>query len=240
MARNRAHPRISITKLAEYLVATAGRRHSILVDQKFPAAFKAAKWTEAYPATADVLAHGGDAKLAARYINDWGSRAPATELEAQQLALWRDAMLTFQSYAGDLELDYPYAPGLAAAYVSLGGVELSIRPDLLITGHEPGAVKLYFGKSSPLTKNAGGRIGSGTYAAALLHLWAERELGASADRCFVLDVLSGELFTAPGKFSQRRKDALAACREIAVMWRVIEHEPSPPGGRGPTSAVLVA
>jgi hypothetical protein len=138
-------------------------------------------------------------------------------------------MTTFMSYAGDLELGSTFAGGVSEAYVPLGGVELSVRPDLIITGEEPGAVKLYLGKSSPLTKNAVGRIGSGTYAAALLHLWAERELGASPERCFVLDVLAGKLFTAPEKFVQRRKDAAAACSEISILWRHLEPEAGPGG-----------
>ena len=229
MARNRAHPRISITKLAEYLVATAGRRHSILVDQKFPSAFKAAKWTEAYPAIADVIAHGGDARLAEGYLDEWRRRVPSSEHEARQLQLWREAMTTVMTYAGDLALGESFADGVSKAYVPLDGVEISVRPDLIVTGEKSGAVKLYLGKSSPLTKNAVGRIGSGTYAAALLHLWAERELGACPDRCFVLDVLTGELFTAPDKFVQRRKDAAAACGEISILWRHLEPEAGPGG-----------
>jgi len=71
MSRNRPNPRISITKLAEYMVATPSRRRSILRDQRYPPAFKAAKFRAAYAAIADVLVRGGDPHLIDAQIAAW-------------------------------------------------------------------------------------------------------------------------------------------------------------------------
>jgi len=222
MSRYRALPRISVTKLAEYLVATAGRRRTILEDQKLPSAFKAAKWTEAYAAIVDVLLHGCDPRRAAQYLEGWRQRVPKSRFEAERLPLWILAMSTFAQHMKRLRLSkYAFAPGVTEAYVDLGGVRLSLRPDVIIAGADPGAFKLYLGKSIPLTKSTKGRPGSGTYAAALLHLWAEPELGAVPKQSLVLDVLRGTLFQAPEKPAARRRDALAACKEIAVVWESI-------------------
>lgn len=230
MPRDRPHPRISLTKLAEYLVASAGRRRAILEDQRFPSAFMAGRWTEAYPAIADVIRHHGDRRLIAQYLAEWRSRVPTSDFEAAKLSLWIQAMTALADQVDDLDLaSYSFVDGRAEAYASLAGVEVSMRPDLLVAGDEPGALKIYLGKSKALTANTPGRDGSGTYAAALLHIWAEDELWASPKRCLVLDVFSKQLFTAPAKPGPRRRQALAACQEIALVWAGVTNPRAQPG-----------
>lgn len=231
MTRDRRHPRFSITKLAEYLVATAGRRRTLIEDQKYPSAFIAAKWTEAYPAIADVLIHGGDRRVASEYLAQWRRRPPTSSFDAERRALWIEAMTVFAEQVDDLELAaYQFVPGREDAYLAYSGVQLSVRPDLLIGGDEPGALKIYLGKSKRLTPNTPGRTGSGTYAATLMHLWAQDQVEAAPDRCLVLDVFGRRLFTAPAKPGQPRKDALAACQEIADVWsRVTDPRAGGPG-----------
>lgn len=142
-------------------------------------------------------------------------------------------MTAFAAQLDRLDLSaYSFAPGRKEAHVPLGGVTVSVRPELLITGDAPGAFKIYLGKSSPLTENEGARVGSGTYAATVLHMWAEAEFGAKHGQCIVLDVFAGEFFTAPARTLRRRQEVLANCREIAIMWTSLEPGGGPPSGHG--------
>lgn len=57
----RPSPRISATKLGEYLTATASRRRKIVEDQKYPPPFQVARYTEAEKAIVEFLTTGRDA-----------------------------------------------------------------------------------------------------------------------------------------------------------------------------------
>src|SRR6185503_1288314 len=89
------NPRMSLSKLAEYMVASAGRRRTLLRDQKYPPAFKAARFTEAFSAITDMILHGMDPIVLRRYVTDWRRRSPTSPFEQQQLKLWVEALEAF-------------------------------------------------------------------------------------------------------------------------------------------------
>ena len=66
------NPRISIAKADEYIVASPGSRATILHDQKFPPAFKANRFRDAYVALSEILVDGGVHSLDGR-IAEWRS-----------------------------------------------------------------------------------------------------------------------------------------------------------------------
>lgn len=234
MSRDRSDPRMSITKFAEYLVTpTPGRRQSILTDQRFPPAFKAAKFRAAYAAIADVLVRGGDPELVDAQIAVWRKQTPAKEFQAECLALCIDALAAFKKLLlkGAFK-KLTLTPGLSEAYVDLGGVSLSVRPDVLIGGPEIGAVKICLSKTNPLTQDARGKPGSASYAAAVLHFWAEKEFGgAPPERCLVVDVFAGEVYKASSRNATRRKHMLAACHEIVAVWPWLQRPAGAPPPR---------
>jgi hypothetical protein len=215
---------MSITKLAEYVIASPRRRRSILRDQRYPPAFKAATFREAYPAIADVLIRGGDLDLIDAQLGIWRKRKPTTEFTSRCLAHCIDALTAFKALlAKGAFKKCSFVGGMSEAYVELGGVSLSVRPEALVRGPEVGAVKIYLSKTMPFTRDAKGKPGSASYAAAALHLWAETELGgALAERCLVVDVFAGELYTAPIRNISRREDMEAACEEIVAGWATIK------------------
>jgi hypothetical protein len=221
MSRDRLRPRISITKFAEYLDRpTPVRRNAILVDQRFPRAIKAAKFRAAFPVIVDALLRGGDLDLIDRQIAIWRKQAPTSGFKAECLTLCIDALAAFKKIVerGDLGA-FSFAPGLREASFELGGVELSVRPEALVAGPEIGAVKVYLAKTTPLTKDGPGRLGSAGFAAAALHLWAERTFGTvEPRRCLVIDVFDGEVYDAPRRHATRRKHMVIACEEIAAVW----------------------
>jgi len=111
--------------------------------------------------------------------------------------------------------------------VELGGVAISVRPEVLVAGPEAGAVKFYLSKTNPLTKDERGRLGSAGFAAAALHLWADEAFGGAApERCLVVDVFAGEVYEAPVRNATRRRHMLAACEEIAAVWPSLSSPPT--------------
>jgi len=241
MPKDRAKPRISISKLAEYLVASAGRRRTILRDQKYPPPFKAANFTHAYPAIADVLLRGCEPGVADAYVAAWREQLPRSKspIAARTLKLCIEAMSAFKALAATTMFKgLVFAPGLREAYVQRAGVLLSIRPELLLSGPSPGALKVYLGKTTPLSRDADRKMGSGGYAATALHLWAESQFGgARAENCLVLDVFAGSLFRAPSRHVKRRGDIDSACEEIGAVWASLQpsgatsHGSTAPGER---------
>jgi hypothetical protein len=218
MSRTRPNPRISITKLAEYMVANPARRRSIVRDQKYPPTFKAAKFRDAYRAITEVLLSGGGASEVDVHIAALEKSAPKNPFGAECRRLCIDALVAFKKFSLKGAFNgFAFAPGMTKAYVELGGVDVSARPDVLITGS--GALKIYLAKTTPLTKDMRSKPGSASYAPAALHLWAETAFGtASHEQCLVADVFAGEVYDAPARHSTRRHDLEAACEEIAARW----------------------
>lgn len=176
---------------------------------------------------------GGDPELVDAQIAVWRKQTPAKEFQAECLALCIDALAAFKKLLlmGAFK-KLTFTPGLSEAYVELGGVSLSVRPDVLIGGPEIGAVKIYLSKTNPLTQDARGKPGTASYAAAVLHLWAEKEFGgAPPERCLVVDVFAGEVYKASSRNATRRKHMLAACQEIVAVWPWLQRPAGAPPPR---------
>lgn len=220
MTRNRSNPRISITKVAEYMVATPGRRATILRDQKYPPAFKASRFRDAYTALSEILVDGGGVRAIDTQIAAWRSRTPTKRFQAECLSNCIDALTAFRALMVRGEFDgMSFLPGMTEAYAELGGVDLSVRPEVVISGRTPGAMKIYLGKTSPLTEDVRNRPGSSSYATTALNYWAEGAFrSAPPELSLVVDVFAGKVHRAPARQRNRRNDLLAACQEIAVVW----------------------
>ncbi len=223
MPRHRTDPRTSLSKLGEYLVASAGRRRNIIQDQKNPRAFIVASYRQAYEPLAACLVAGGDPRFLDRHLHMWRTRAPRNDFDARCRPLCIEAAEAFQALLATGRLSHlTFATGIEQASLMIGGVKVSISPDVLVAGPEAGAAKIYLSKTGPLTKDVGKRPGSSSYAATTLHQWVEQELGGGDPaRCLVIDVFAGEVYAAPKSHVQRRRDIESACREFAAVWPTI-------------------
>jgi hypothetical protein len=220
-------PRISVNKLAELLVTSNPvRRRKIVQDQKYPNTSVVTRYRQAYEPICEYLSKGRDPALindaVARLRNDragseWAiddrwNTADALErfLEIADLLPNEDGE---QYQAGD-----PQPPRLAVA-----GVDISVRPDFLISftrrGKKyKGAIKLHFVKNpdSALT-----RAGS-EYVAALMVRWLEvyGPDGAIPDpaHCLCIDVFRGAVTPASRSSTRRMTEVTAACEDIAARW----------------------
>lgn len=225
MGESRQSPRISANKLAEYLTASAGRRKTILTDQKHPSDFKTARYKEATQAISRFIAGGClDTSVLSDTEEYLRGRNPQSAFQAQDRDLSLDALQSVRDVYSQW--------GLIGSNLSLGaanasplfiaGVKISVRPEIISRSvnrkgeKTVGAMKLHLPKSSsPSKKNA-------EYVCTLLHWFCEEHLVDEGivdyQLCKLIDVPAGVLFEAPKAYKKRRADIEAACEEIAARW----------------------
>jgi hypothetical protein len=224
----RQDPRISLNKLGEYMVATPRRRRRIVLEQKRPPEFQTARYTEAQDAITSFLANGaGDDSPLADALRRLSEISPRTEWDAQRIQLCTEAIESFMDcdnfgFMGDMTVS---AGATDQPKLQVANVSISVRPEILLEGSDRtgerifGAVKLYIGKTIPLTRE------SGAYVATTLHQYVDEQFGSKGTaghrKCVVLDVFANELYEAPRAFQRRREDIEAACEEISRAWPVL-------------------
>lgn len=226
----REDPRISITKLGEYLTTNPLQRQRILEDQKRPPAFQVARYTFAQNSIVRFLSDGANNEtLIVGAIDETDRQVPTTDWDAQRWALCGEALEAFlNGYSGLLTLDgLSITPGdQAGDSILVHGVEISVRPEVILRGRDRrgnaliGAMKIYLSKNNPLGQEAG------EYVATVVHRHAEELLKADGETvalklCLVYDVFARALYTAPRSFQRRRQHIEAACQEIAARWPTI-------------------
>ena len=123
--------------------------------------------------------------------------------------------------------DFVSAP-TEQAKLQLGGVEVSVRADMLVHGSTRrqelyGAAILRMTQDDTTTDAARDqRREMGIYVATLARMHAEQNLPSNrtvANRlCMSIDVQHGEVFHAPDAIVRRTNDLESACRMIAAIW----------------------
>ncbi len=224
---SRRAPRISVNKLGEYMTASPLRRRRIIADQRRPRSFIVPRYVEAQQAIVKALTRPeyDDGWLASE-IERLESAPSATHWEGQRKLLCAQALRAFSNHRGNLNLsDVEAASGSSEPpRLELSGVEISVRPEVLLVGHDRksprlarGALKLYFSKSIPLSEEAGLYIASALRQFVTQHLTGPGEI-AEPRHCRVIDVFGGQIFSAPRSDRRRTQDLQAACQEIARAW----------------------
>jgi hypothetical protein len=227
-ATERKKPRISINKLSEYLVAPAARRRKLLNDQKYPHTFIVNTYDDAQEAAVAFFAKDRNEEILLTKIDELVNRKPANDKEANDAKLCITALKLLAKAATGITLpaDFVLKAGPNSAQrLNIAKVEVSVRPEIIIRGTYRkqkfvGAIKLYIGKTNPLTED------SGEYVSTVLHQYLEEIVAKDDEKvdpkyCFVIDIFREKIYTAPRSHKQRRKDVVAACEEIAVRWEGI-------------------
>lgn len=219
-----SRPRISLNKLGEYLTATPSRRKRIIQDQQDPKPFIAARYSDARAEILQYLAGGmvDEASLAAAAkrlrLDDSG-----TEFACQDRLASAEAIENFLEASEQIELgDLTVVPveNSASDSMQIGGVSVSMRPDAYlkdpVTGDIKGAIKLHFPKTTPLTEAAASYVG----AATKVFLQQEKKSPVvDHKKCYVVDVSTQTVTTAPKSHVRKMNDIEAACEEIDARWR---------------------
>ncbi len=222
-------PRISVNKLGEYLVAKAGRRLTIISDQKHPRDFIVARYNAAFDAIARCLAASGDPRIIRAAMEKLYDTSPKSMWHQQDIALSVEALDNFLNMIDDLELsgfDVVRAAEGAVPDLTIDNVTISVRPDLYLrdkgTKEVRGAVKLSILKGNAPKNGHEPDEEAGIYVGTVLHQYASELLSSnekiSPSHCFVIDVFAQRVYSAPTRFKRRRDEVRAACKEIARGW----------------------
>jgi hypothetical protein len=217
----RKEPRLSLNALSEYLTAAAGRRKSILREQKKPQTFRQVYYREPEYGIARSFATNTDGPLDAA-VAKLKAIKPANKKEPIRIDTCLEAIALIREWRASGEapvFSTAKIPAKASTPLKVGEVTISVRPELLVfnaSGDLVGCVKLYFSKSDRLTEERA------KYAATILHQYVQETLGAGANadprECHVIDVFGKKVWTASRTYNKRRQDVTDACGEIEVRW----------------------
>src|SRR4051812_32933118 len=100
----RAEPRISVNKLGEYLIADAGRRKTILHQQKHPPAYMTQHYEDASQPILSYYRDGCNPNQVKRQIDRLSRQVPRHNHDAQRLNDCMDALESFLEVQAQLDL----------------------------------------------------------------------------------------------------------------------------------------
>jgi hypothetical protein len=232
------HPRISATKLAEYVIADPSRQETIVKQAKRASKAILIPYTRVRHAFGEALSkHGLDPeflKARAEEVestesqNMWHQHDNVRSAEA----LRRLATLAPQIGCANVERIHRPADGWPA--LSISGVRVSVQPELVFVSEHRGVKKvgaaiLNTGQSETLSLARGnGRSTVGDYLTVLVYRLLDQRLTALGvplhTQCYAIDVFRDTIYTAPAACRTLLKHIDAACRMIALQWEGIEFE----------------
>lgn len=225
--RVRATPRISVNKLGEYLTAKAGRRLTIISDQKNPRDFIVARYSAALDAIARCLAAKGDPLVIREAMEKLYDTTPKSMWHQQDIELSVEALDLFLNLIDDIDLSsFDVVRSADAPDLTIENVAVSVRPDLYLRDRETkaicGAIKLSILKRNKPKDGDEPEDEAAMYVGTVLHQYANDVLSPKASvpsgSCMVIDVFAQRIYRAPKSYKKRRSDIGAACREIARGW----------------------
>jgi hypothetical protein len=219
----RATPRISVNKLAEYMVATPARRRGIIRDQKVVRDFVVARYQAVYGGIAEALVTHDVGPLYNR-LERLYTASPASTWELQDNQLSVEALELFLQVFDELDLSRYSVdrPIQSLPKMNVSGTEVSVKPCVILREAggvaAVGAVHIYLSKLFSFGDEAG------AYATTVVHQYVENHLAEAKVRSsdsYVVDVFARRIHAGPKSFKRRRNDIAAACEEIAQRWSAV-------------------
>jgi hypothetical protein len=224
--RHGSIPRISVNKLAEFIVAKPQRGKRIVYDAKQPAPPITTMYKEARESMTDfILGLKTRADILAEikaYKNKQGTK-PSQTNKYKSCALALEALLRidFNPIKGNNFKKYDSR----RKYLIIKGVEVSVAPDLIVEKAKAGSgsvgsLKLHIVQTNPLSVEAQ------SYVGVILQKFAEQyfsdtQIDASNKLCFSVDVFKGDIVVAPASYGRKMADIEAACEMIALIWPTV-------------------
>jgi hypothetical protein len=114
----------------------------------------------------------------------------------------------------------------SAPVLTIHGIEISVRPELLMYSKGKsgaplvGAAKLHFSRTFTLNTESAG------YASAILQEWCGQNLyddgTTTGSLCPVFDIGTQQVYPGVKSTTARMKDIVAECQNIAALWPTIE------------------
>jgi len=230
-------PRISATKLAEYVVASPARQKRIAQDCKVAPKVLVAPYREARDVFSMSLTLGGiNAGHLLREATNIEERVPASPW--QRVENPRSA-LALKRIAGIAELvecqggHVIHPPSGNWGGIKIAGVYVSVNPELVFSIvhrglRKVGGVILNTGQDAKFSLDRSHDDHSvGDYLTTLLYRMLEQRFPAGGTpplhtRCYAMDVARGKIHQAPQAHKRLLKNLEAACEVIAMRWPSID------------------
>lgn len=219
--------RISVNKLAELLTTpNPARRKRIIQDQKYPSAVIVAKYRQAFDPIEVYLTQGRQNATISAAVAQLRGDNTGTPWTIDDRWNTADALERIPLISALLpeSLGEAYVRGTTdAPKLAVAGVDVSIRPDFLISFTKKdkkytGALKFHFVKNPD---NALTRAGS-EYVSTLMYRWLEENgpdgTTPSHSHCLSVDIFRESVISAPKSTTRRLAEITAACEEIAARW----------------------
>lgn len=220
-------PRISVNKLAEYMVSKAARQRKLLRDRKYPDEdFNMGMYhREATEAVARYLV--SDQLSTAQIDNQIAAikqQTPAAIGTQRRLNSNIEAMERFLDMLDDF--DFGGADATLGEHnpqkLTYHGVAISVRPEIILRGTVKGkkvvgGVKLHFPKGFELSDETAGYVSAAVQEHCFRHIAAPDETVNPA-YCQVFDIGSGQVFPGVKATKSRLKDIEDTCQNIADIW----------------------
>ena len=224
-------PVLSVNKLAEYIISRAARQRALLHGRKYPnPEFSVGMFHhEATYAIQRYLADGAiDPSVLENALNTLNQKTPDKIGTIRRINSNIERLERFGVMLDDIDLRGAHAeagPDVQAS-MSISGVKISVRPEIILHGTGPkgqslvGAIKLQLSGSSRFDTEAAG------YVSAVVQEFCKRTLVRNgeivhAPFCQVIDVANGIVYPGVKATTQRMKDVEAECLNIAALWPTI-------------------
>lgn len=223
----RSNPRITATKLAEYMSVTSfARKRSIIQEQKYPQAVAMVRWGKAERPISQFVARSlTDLAFIDDHIAALAAENPDTDFKLQNRDLCIAALQSFKLLSNQLDFSKfrrSLGPMQQRMPIIIGGIEVSVLPQVILHGitrsgtEVVGGVKFSFPKTYPLNKK------SAEYLSALIHWHCEEHLSQMGKPdlrlCQAVDVPTSTVFKPPESYKRRRQHIVEACTEILQRW----------------------
>jgi hypothetical protein len=220
-------PRISVNKLAEYMVSKAARQRKLLKDRKYPdpdfqmgmyhreASEAVARYLVSDQLSTDPL----DTQIAIIKQQSPGAIGTQRRLNSNIEAMERFLEMLDDFSFGDASASHgTHAP----PKLTFHGVAISVRPEIILRGAVKGkpavgGVKLHFSKGFEMTNETAGYVSAAVQEYCTRHVVAEGEVLNPA-YCQVFDIGCGKVFPGVKSTKARLKDIEDTCRNIADIW----------------------
>lgn len=220
-------PRISANKLGEYLIQTNPiRRRSIIKDQKLGNPPAQPRYRKALMPIRDVLANSAfDPAPAQSAIESLRTEPRGTDWVNDDNSKTADALEHFLHITGEFPLaGFTYSLGShQAPKLTLGGVEISVRPDIILTGRYGGR-EIVGGIKFHYTVDENKALGNqgGKYVATLVRQWlaeyGPQDRHPHQNFCLSVDVFQEQVIAAPAAYDRLYQRIRVGCEEIVLHW----------------------
>jgi hypothetical protein len=235
--RERAEPRISVNDLALYMLSSDTARIGIIRRAKYP---------QIPPITRYRDVRGPICTFLADMNRDLNPLVTAEEMFRQRMADPAESSLRQDDARNSIEVLHalqrmrnqlaPFqfvAAPTEQGRLELGGVEVSVRADLLVHGDSRNGVPQIGAAILRMTQDDADsevarsrRRDIGLYVATLARLHVDQNIQSARERsnrmCMSIDVQHGECFQAPDANTRRMNDLENACRFITALWPTLQ------------------